>query len=130
MKENNIGSEAIRPENLVLTIRLDSMNPIFDSLIQLIAENSGLKIYCPFCRKAYRWDSVDVFQPPDGTGMLSRCKCGKFASLSMVPDSCVMPIGSRYGEVTDMSQVKQFTFPAEITLKIVPELTPEEMGII
>lgn len=130
MKENNIGSEAIKPEKLVLTIRLDTMNPIFDSLVQLIAENSNLRIYCPFCNKAYRWGHADIFQPPDGTGMLSRCKCGKFASLSLVPDSSVIPIGTHHGEVTDMSQVKQFAFPAEITLKIVPELTPEELGII
>ena len=130
MTENNIGSEAIRLENLVLTIRMDTMNPIFESLVQLIAQNRGLMIYCPFCRKASEWSHADIFQPPDGTGMLSRCKCGKFASLSLVPDSSVIPIGTHHGEVTDMSQVKQFTFPAEITLKIVPELTPEEMGII
>lgn len=130
MKENNIGSEAIRPEKQVLLIGLDSMNPIIEMLVLFYCESTELLMFCPFCNLAFRTYHFDIFKGVDDTRLLAKCQCGKFSTLTVVSSDYVVPVGKDWGKVRDIDQVKQFTFPAEITLKIVPKLTPEEMGII
>lgn len=130
MAENNIGCEAIRPETETLSVASCTMYPIFEELARLIIETRKLLVFCDKCQKAQSFyefdiDFQDVWDTDDSVSCL-RAKhgiCGECLPLKVVPSNYAIPTGNEFSEqvVSDLSQVKIFTFPTAIKLQIEPD---------